>query len=400
MKKALIIMTLVAVVSDYLLHPFYPQFFEARFGVNDPKVVGYYFAAICFLVMLAFPFWAYVSKKISELNILIYTQCIAGILALYCFWTSSYTTFWIVSLIMIFFKGSYLLVYPYILKISSKNEHSQIIGILSVVVHLGGIAGAIIGGLTVDLIDASYIYLIMASGDFVQMGMSGYLLATKQQVPAVVTEKSNEILNSISKTKGFILKIGLVTMLLYFSDFLIRPFFATYWESVSIYDSKFISGTLYAIPGFIALMVLWWSTKRPSTISHNKTILSALSIGALGLLLQGIPSEVSILVGRVIYGWAIFQGVVKFDVLLFELSTPDSYATDYSKVHFFQNLGVLISSFFVGILVENQGLQIPFYIASVGFVLTLVIYYLFFKISIPITSLKKEQRSKKTALNS
>ena len=63
-------MTLVAVVSDYLLHPFYPQFFELRFGVKDPEMVGYYFAAICFMVMIAFPFWAYVSKKRAELNII------------------------------------------------------------------------------------------------------------------------------------------------------------------------------------------------------------------------------------------------------------------------------------------------------------------------------------------
>ena len=126
--------------------------------------------------MIAFPFWAYVSKKIAELNILVYTQCIAGVLALCCFWTTSYVNFWILSLVMILFKGSYLLVYPYILKIITKKEHPGTIGLLSVVVHLGGILGAVIGGLTVDLIDASYIFIIMALGDFIQMGMSGYLL--------------------------------------------------------------------------------------------------------------------------------------------------------------------------------------------------------------------------------
>ena len=133
LKNFLILMTLVAVVSDYLLHPFYPQFFETRFGIINPKVVGYYFAAICFMVMIAFPFWAYVSKKIAELNILVATQLIAGILALFCYKTESYTNFWILSLVMILFKGSYLLVYPYILKIISKEEHPSTIGLLSVV---------------------------------------------------------------------------------------------------------------------------------------------------------------------------------------------------------------------------------------------------------------------------
>ncbi len=389
LKNFLILMTLVAVISDYLLHPFYPQFFQARFGITNPEYVGYYFAAICCMVMIAFPFWAYISKKTVELNILIYTQCIAGILALCCYWTTSYHLFWIISLIMILFKGSYLLVYPYILKIITKEEHPKTIGILSVVVHLGGILGAVIGGLTVDLIDASYIFLIMALGDFIQMGMSMYILNSKKYNTSRTVELvENKEMGKRMIPKGFILKVGIVTMILYFSDFLIRPFFATYWESISTYDSKLISGTMYAIPGFVALLALWINSKRNTNESGFQGIISVLLLGALGVLLQGIPLEIVVIAGRIIYGWAIFQGVVKFDVLLFELSTPDSYAIDYSKVHFFQNLGVLISSFSVGLLVENQGLQIPFIIAFAGFAITLIVYYFVFKIELKTSSKK------------
>ncbi len=391
MKHVLILMTLIAVVSDYLLHPFYPQFFEARFGVTDPRYVGYYFAAICFMVMVAFPFWAYVSKKVKELNILVYTQGIAGILALCCFWTTSYTNFWIISLVMILFKGSYLLVYPYILKIITKKEHPETIGLLSVVVHLGGILGAVIGGLTVDLIDASYIFLIMALGDFIQMGMSGYLLKSKRYVISKIEEETPETSTNTAKIpKGFILKIGLITMILYFSDFLIRPFFARYWESISIYDFKFVSGMIYAIPGFVALLALWVNIKRKTNSSNTgyQGIISALLLGSIGLLLQGIPIEGTVIIGRIVYGWAIFQSVVKFDVLLFELSSPESYAIDYSKVHFFQNLGVLLSALTVGILVENKGLQIPFVIALAGFVMTLACYYFIFKMELKMASKK------------
>ncbi len=388
MKNFLILITLVAVVSDYLLHPFYPQFFEARFGITNPEYVGYYFAAICCMVMIAFPFWAYISRKVAELNILVYTQCIAGILALCCYWTTSYINFWIVSLVMILFKGSYLLVYPYILKIINKEEHPDTIGVLSVVVHLGGVLGAIVGGLTVDLIDASYVFLIMAIGDFIQMAMSGYLLRSKKYATikiVEVTQDNSEHEKGVLK-KGFILKIGLITMILYFSDFLIRPFFATYWEHISGDNSKLISGAIYAIPGFVALIALWINTKRKTTNDSFQGIISALLLGSVGLLLQGIPNEVVIITGRIIYGWAIFQGVVRFDVLLFKLSTPASYALDYSKVHFFQNLGVLLSSFSVGLMVEKQGLQIPFIIALSGFIITLLLYHFVFKVATRIPS--------------
>ncbi len=381
LKSFLILMTFIAVVSDYLLHPFYPQFFAIRFGMTNPENVGFYFAAICFMVMIAFPFWAYISKKVAELKILIYTQAIAGVLALYCYWTSSYLSFWIVSLIMVLFKGSYLLVYPYILKIIKKEEHVSTIGLLSVIVHLGGILGAVIGGFTVDYIDPSSIFLIMALGDFIQMLMSAYLLKSKKfNTTVIISDENKKEKNSLSN--GLILKIGLLTLILYFSDFIIRPFFSMYWESFSNYDSKLISGTIYAIPGFVALIALWISNKQKS--NGYEGIIMALLIGLVGLFLQGIPLDSVVIVGRIIYGWAIFQGVVKFDVLLFEMSTPESYALDYSKVHFFQNLGVLVASLSVGLVVENFGLRLPFIIALSGFIVTIVLYIFIFKlVSVP-----------------
>ncbi len=377
LKTFLIVMTLVAVVSDYLLHPFYPQFFELRFGITNPKNVGYYFAAICFMVMIAFPFWAYVSKKKSELNILVYTQAVAGVLALFCYYTTSYINFWIISLVMVLFKGSYLLVYPYILKIITKEEHPSTIGLLSVVVHLGGILGAVLGGITVDYINPSSIFLIMAAGDFIQMAMSGYLLKSKKYATDLIISEEPAVTDKKFIPKGFILKLGLITLILYFSDFLIRPFFSTYWESFSMYKNKLVSGTMYAIPGFVALVALWINNKRKS--EGHEGIINALCIGLIGLVLQGIPNEASVVLGRFIYGWAIFQGVVKFDILLFELSTPESYSVDYSKIHFFQNLGVLLASLNVGIIVEGFGLRIPFVIALGGFVLTLALYFMVFK---------------------
>jgi len=67
---------------------------------------------------------------------------------------------------------------------------------------------------------------------------------------------------------------------------------------------------------------------------------------------------------------------------LFEQSHPDSYAMDYSKIHFFQNLGVLLSSLSVGLIVDNTSLQMPFLIALGGFVITLICYYGLFHHSI------------------
>lgn len=392
LKSFLVLMTFIAVVSDYILHPFYPHFFEDRFGVTSSDHVGFYFSSLCLMVMVAFPFWAFISKKVSELNILIYTQLIAGCLALYCYTTDSYLMFWIISLVMVFFKGSYLLIYPYTLKVVQGDQHTQTIGLLSVTVHLGGILGAILGGIVLDYITPASIFLIMALGDFVQMTMSFYLLNSTKYDTSLIKEEAFEAIKRTFKEKFFIIKIGLVTMLLYFSEFLIRPFFSKYWEMVSQTDSKLLIGLVYAIPGIVAISLLWYSFKSKSPERPlSKDLLMALVIGIVGVFLQGVQHEAVIVIGRIVYGWAIFQGAVKFDALLFQSSTLENYATDYSKVHFMQSLGVLIASSTAGLLVSTYGFQITFTLALVGFLVTLVVfmslfYHLYRSSDKPMTS--------------
>jgi MFS transporter, DHA1 family, multidrug resistance protein len=86
--------------------------------------------------------------------------------------------------------------------------------------------------------------------------------------------------------------------------------------------------------------------------------------------LQGVEAPLWIIAGRVIFGWALFQIVVRLDVTMFSLSTPASYAADYSVVNFFQNVGVLLASFAAGAIVHDTGLRAPFFVASGGLLLT------------------------------
>ena len=383
LKNFIIGMTLIAVISDAIIMPFYPQFFEQAFGMDDPRHVGLYIAATCLTVMFAFPLWAWVAKRVTELKILVYTQFCAGVLCLYCYQAESLIWFWVVSLGMIVCKGSYLLMYPYVMRLAPKDEHTQTIGLLSVIVHFGSILGAVIGGTMIEGFDANTMFLIMAIGDFFQMAVSAYLL-NKQKFKAQL--KVQQPLEKEAKvSNGFIVKLGLITLVFYFSAFLIRPFFSVYWESISAYKSTIVSGTVYAIPGIIALIALRLDKylKKPYTTYHG--IISPMLLGLVGLMLQGSQLDLVVVLGRLVYGWAVYHAVVRYDVLLFELSTPQSYATDYSKIHFFQNLGVLLSSFSSGILVDAYGLYIPFYAAFTGFVITLIMFYFCFRTQLSIT---------------
>lgn len=369
-------MTLVAVVSDYMMHPFYPLFFATRFGIQDPQITGTYFSAVCATVMIAFPVWAMVSRRVPELRILVYTQCIAGILAVCCAFITHYALFWVVSLVIIIFKGSYLLVYPFILRITEKDKHLGVISVLSVIIHLGSVLGAVFGGMIIDWMQPQYIYLGMAAGDFFQAGLSAYLLvACRADMPGdVITEPAAR-----SKTtwlpSGTVLRLSVITLFFYGSDFIIRPFFVRYWETVSGMHIRTLSGAVYAIPAAVAVVALWINRRRPAVTSPWLAILPALLLALVGMALQAFPAMGAVIAGRCLYGWAFFQSAVRFDALLFHITDPASYAVEYSKIHFFQNLGVLAASFSAGVLVEQFPLNVPFIAAFAGYLLVAGMYY-------------------------
>ena len=369
----LLSMTIVAVISDTMLIPFYPQFFAQRFAIHSPEHVGAYLAAISATVILALPIWARVARRIAVIKLLVLTQIAAGLLCLYCMYVESLTAFWLVSLSMVAFKGSYLLIYPTMMSLQKQEQHVVMASLLSIVIHFGGIFGAVIGGVVLDHWSVTDVFWVMAAGDAIQTLICLYLLASgklekdRQEVQSATT-------SSLTHSRRPLYLLGVAMMLFYFSAYLVRPFFAEYWQQTSGLENATISGLAFAIPAGMALLALWSNhSASRSTFILNRP-LPCLVLGALGLVLQAWPEPAAIVLGRCLFGWAMFQVTVHLDVLLFQRSTPDDYAKDYSVINLFQNLGVIGSSFTAGALVANQGLSAPFLLAALGFVLSLMCY--------------------------
>jgi len=89
--------------------------------------------------MLALPLWVRLSRHAHPLRLLIFGQLMAGLLALACAAIDRQWLFWPVSLAMIAFKASYLLMYPYVMGLVGTDQQVRTIGLLSVVVHLGAL---------------------------------------------------------------------------------------------------------------------------------------------------------------------------------------------------------------------------------------------------------------------
>ena len=378
LRNTIILMTVFAVISDAILIPFYPQFFASRYGLDSPVHVGAYVAAISIAVMCTLPFWARVAKRVEPLHLLVYTQCAAGTFSLLSDWAPDVVMYWVLSMLMFMCKSSYLLMYPYMMRLTPKDQHAATVGTLSVVVHFGAIFGAVAGGLVLQTWGPRASIVAMAAGDFFQMGVCCYLIRSGKIVRVNSGEHAEAAAAEAAKVRrtGWrdrlpILRLALVMLVFDFSAYLIRPFFSVYWQQASGVDSEFVSGMAFAIPGVVAIVALRLHARiRARGGQLPDHTVGNLLLGMVGLLLHAAPNPILIVLGRVLYGWALFQIIVKLEVNLFRLSTPQRYAHDYSITNFFQNMGVLLSSFAAGAIVNRYGLHLPFLLAACGFVLT------------------------------
>ena len=368
LRLALILLTVISVVCDTLLLPFYPQFFASEFAISNATIIGLFVANCCITVMVALPLWAKVAKKYNELALWLITQVIAAGFGVLCYFATTAWEFWLYYQLMLVLKASYLLIYPFALRLEQQTKHLSIIGLFSVLMHFGAIGGALIGGYFFSLGEPRYALLLSSAGDMVQVLLCAYLmysLKTGIYQQAITTETPR------ARTPYFIWQFCFLSVVVYFSAFLIRPFFTTHWQALSAQSSTFQSAVVYAIPAFAALLMLIFNHVRHHLplpmLSRSTTLLCALILGAVGLYLQAQESVGLVILSRVLYGFALFQVMVLLEVMLFAKSEPAHYGSDFAKVHIAQNIGVILASLLVGMSVEHLSTMVVFYFAAIGF---------------------------------
>ncbi|WP_137168155.1 MFS transporter [Salinimonas lutimaris] len=377
LRSCLIALTLISAVCDTMLLPFYPQFFELEFTTSSPQHVGLYIAACCVTVMVCFPLWARLARRVGELHIWLVTQVISAGLGILCYYETSLSLFWLFSLAMLAFKASYLLIYPYVLRLESQHSHLGVVSLFFVLMHFGAIGGALIGGYLFTEMSPRFAFLVSAGGDALQVLLCLYLIRTLaigwQQVslPPVIRR---------TRIPGFIWLFGVLTLVVYFSSFLARPFFASHWLTISPGSNPLIAGVVYALPALMALMMLTFNHYRARIPFYQwqrqTTFLTCLGLASLALVLQSADNVWVVVTGRLLLGVAMFQVIVLLEVMMFANSEPALYATDFALINVFQNLGVIAASFGAGHLVSQYSTATPFFYASGALALTLALLLL------------------------
>jgi len=268
-----------------------------------------------------------------------------------------------------------LLIYPLVLSLEGERHHLGTISLLAFVVHAGSTLGSLVAGAVMQWWPARLLFVFMAGGDVLQTGLCLALLcgrARRFAVPPAPDDAKVPAIPTVSRS--FILRLAAVMLVLSFGAYLAEPFFAAYWEVLRGDDRRWLSGFVFAIPGLAALAALVTNRRVPHTQAPGRGRIGiAMVVATLGLVLQCLREIPLLLVGRGLFGWALFQATVRLDLALFRASTPSRYALDFSQINFAQGMGVLLSSCASGPLFEG-GARRPFVVASVALLASLGLF--------------------------
>lgn len=378
-------MTAIAVISDTMVLPFYPRLLAVRFGISSSVVAGLYLASLSLVVMAALPLWARLARRIDTLRMLIWTQLAATVLSVGCYYADSVTGFWLFAVTMVAFKASYLLMYPFVMRMDDKTHHAITIGALTVIVHFGSVSGAMLGASLIKRFDYAVPFLVMAVGDVIQILMCLLLLRRRRNDASFHEVVTEPVRRSETGTRQF--AYLLVAMLaFYFSVYLPTPFMVAWWQSIVPGSSQLVAGLIYVIPGFVALLMLLYGHVQKSAGTAWNNNQTGLLLICFGLALQAVPNALTLVFGRIVFGIGLYQVTIGLDALFFATTNPADYDRRFGTVNIARSCGIILAAVASGVITERFGPGISIALACRCVALTLVLYRLVLKLTIPATS--------------
>ncbi len=358
-RTILLIIAFLAVFAESLLAPYYPLYFERVFHIHNANTIGWYIAACRIIFMAAYPVWALISKRYSLRDILVCTQGIAGCICIACAYATNYTFFLVFSLLMFFFKASYLLIYPHLIQ-NSKTRYKEI-SLLGVILNVGMINAAFASSWWIADFQIQYLFFVIAAFDFLQMICSYYFLTPDQSGTA-----SQQIGRSQSTDVSLLVRIGVLTLFLYLLSATLRPFYTEFILNQIEYTFSILqAGCLFILPS-VSVIIFYFMFRNGNAATSNTSLLllTALFAGSIYAQQYAMPFIVLCLI-RIVYGFLLFYLCVYLDMTFFA-SVENAHASVwYGMIHGIQNIACLLAPLYTGYQIEANGLGIQFNIAFI-----------------------------------
>lgn len=360
--------------TEVLISPFYPQFFQKVFGIEDYAYTGMYLFICRLTVVIISPLWGFLSKYFDAKHLLFVGQIGTALFTAMMAMAETATQFLIITIFLLLFKSSYMLIYPLIVELSGARNNAETAAKFHAVYHFAIIVSTLVGAWMIELENPLRLFYWAAAADVVQLAFCVWAL--KGIAGRKEKSESKESAGS-KKWSGFLFILGSLFFTLTVANNMIRPFFTKYTELEFGYSVGFGS-FLFLLPSVMAIIAMPFIKRFCTPDKLNVVYSLGIGIMAVGLYLQGTAESVVVLIlGRMMYGLFLAITLAALDVTLFNRGSGSQLHFHFSVIVTFQTVGELISPLLASGLVERFGLEAPLFMAGGICLINLLLFVVF-----------------------
>ena len=367
---------LLSIVGFAFVLPFIP-FYIREIGVTDEKLVpiwaGILMGASSLTMTIFAPIWGWLSDRYGR-KLMVERAMFAGaIITMAMGMIGNAYQLLILRLLSGAFTGT---ISASIALVSSALPGARLgfgLGLMQVAVFLGMSLGPWIGGMIADIL--GYRLTFMAGGAILLAGGILVMIGAKEKFtrPSAVSLKRNGSMRTLFALPGFI-SLMVVFFLFHFSINIAIPIIPLFIEQVGNLKTRVASttGFLLAVTGATASIsaaaIGYLSDRR----GHKQVLIFNLFISSVLWAVHALARNISqLLVIRILFGFAVGGNLPTMNALVGKLTPKESYGKAYGVTASMTSLGMTLGPLAGGIMASYMGLRWPF--VAVSLLLSLVV---------------------------
>ena len=367
---------LISIVGFAFVYPFIP-FYIREIGVTDEKLVpiwaGILGAASSLTMTIFSPIWGWLSDRYGR-KLMVERAMFAGaIITMAMGMVGNVYQLLILRLLQGAFAGT---ISASIALVSTALPGTKLgfgLGLMQVAVFLGMSLGPWIGGMIADIL--GYRLTFVAGGAILLVGGILVMIGAKEKFirPSAISLKRSGSMRTLFALPGFV-SLMVVFLLFHFSIHIAIPIIPLFIEEVGNLKTRVASttGLMFAVTGATASIsaaaIGYLSDRR----GHKQVLIVNLFISSILWVAHALARNIDqLLVIRILFGFAVGGNLPTMNALVGKLTPKESYGKAYGLMASMTSLGMTLGPLAGGIMASYMGLRWPFVV--VGLLLSLVL---------------------------
>ncbi|MCE5266000.1 MAG: MFS transporter [Deltaproteobacteria bacterium] len=368
---------LIAIVGFSFVLPFIP-FYIREIGVTDVKMVpvwaGILSSAPSLTMTVFSPIWGWISDRHGRKLMVERAMFAGGFITMAMGMVSNVHQLLILFLISGALTGTISASISLVASILPFRKMGFGLGLMQVAVFSGMSLGPWIGGMIADMV--GYRMTFIAGGILLLGGGTLVLLGAKEKFvrPSAAALKRSGSLRSLFALPGFV-SLMVIFLLFNFSIFIVIPIMPLFIEAVGNLKTQVASttGLMFAVTGATASISAAFIGRWSDNWGHKRVLIVNLFITGILWVAHALARNIEqLFIIRVLFGFAAGGNLPTMNALVGKLVPKESYGKAYGLTASVTSLGTALGPLAGGVLASHMGLYWPFAVVCLLLILVVI----------------------------